>query len=135
MRRPANFDEAEELVRRANEEPFGLFAIQHPAPSVPSATSEAAADALTFTAEGKARRATQNMTILALLCSRESGYTRDELDAATNFGLGTICARVKWDLMPTYVAETDQTRPTRRRKPATVLVITDAGRARLRAAA
>ena len=134
-------DEMEELIRREHAakrpmEPFGLFAIQHPAPSVPSSTSEAQADRLTHTEAGRAQRTTQCDEILLLLSRCESGYTRDELDTALGYGLGTICARVRWDLIPTFVDESDEiTRPTRRRKPAKVLFITPAGRKRLEAAA
>jgi hypothetical protein len=134
-------DEAEELrrrelVARKNAPPLGgLFEIQHPAPSVPNAASETAADRLQFTKAGRASRASQNLQLLRLICSRDSGYTRDELDAETGYGAPSICARVKWDLMPLYVMEADAFRKTRKGINAKVLLPTDAGRKRIAGAA
>lgn len=130
-------DETEAMIQRANaakSAPLpGLFEIQHPAPSQPAPASEHAADALTFTEKGRNRRAKQLLTILALIGSRDCGYTGDEIDAVTNAGSGSITARVD-DLrtMQYIVTRHDISRKTRRGKPAAVQMITDKGRDRLK---
>lgn len=109
--------------------------IEWPAPSVPSAASENAADALTRTPEGKQRRASQNVRILRLLDTTARGFTRDELSEATGIPIQTICARIGHDLIARgYVDESETiTRLTRSGKPAAVLFITVKGHAWLAA--
>ena len=104
--------------------------IQWQAPSVPVETSEIAAAKQTDTAQGRERRETQQRRILELLASRESGYTRDELAAATGLPINVVCVRVSDLDARGYVDRTsDLTRPTRTKSPAKVLFITPAGRA------
>ena len=132
-------DEAEEMRRKTRPvmAPIGgLFEIQHPAPSQPAPASEAAADSLTMTRRGKDRRATQLLRVLALIGSRESGYTIDEIDYETGLGSGSICARID-DLRTMGYIDTSETikRKTRRQFPASVQFITTKGRERLKVAA
>ena len=122
-------------AKRNTPELGGLFEVQFPAPSVPNSSSEAAADRLQFTKAGRNSRASQNLQLLRLICSKDAGYTRDELDAETGYGAPSICARVKWDLMPVYVMESDAFRKTRKGINAKVLLATDAGRRRIAGAA
>ena len=126
----------ENARKRTAESLPGLFEIQHPAPSQPSLASEQAADSLTHTRKGKERRATQLHRVLALIASRESGFTIDEIDAETNMGTGALCARVD-DLRTMGWIDTSGTimRKTRRGKNASVHFATPAGRRRLEAAA
>ncbi len=74
--------------------------IAWPAPSAPTPTSEAAADRLTHTTKGRAKRERDLVTLLTLIASRESGYTRQELADESNIPLQTVCARVGYDLGP-----------------------------------
>ena len=135
MRYDENEYERAVRLRRLNQPIGGLFEIQHPAPSVSNASSEAAADRLQFTRAGRASRASQNLQLLRLICSRESGYTRDELDAVTGYGAPSICARVKFDLIPMYIVESTESRKTRKGMNAKVLVATAFGRKRVAEAA
>lgn len=134
------YDESEHeravRLRNLNTPIGGLFAVQHPAPSVPSPASESAADALTHTRKGKDRRATQLHRVLSLIASRESGYTIDEIDAETNLGTGALCARVD-DLRTMGWIDTSATimRKTRRGRSAAVHFATPSGRAKLLVAA
>ena len=104
-------DETEELIRREHaakrpQEPFGLFAIQHPAPSAPRETSENAADALQ-TPSGRIKRETVARRILGLIASREAGYSSPEIEEA-GYYTGTVCARVD-DLRFLGLIETSET--------------------------
>lgn len=133
-------DEAEDMIRRAHEAknaPLpGLFEIQHPAPSVPSAASEAAADHLTFSRRGKDKRALQSLRVLELIASRESGYTIDEIDQALNIGSGSVCARIDDLRSMGYIdTSTKVFRKTRRGRNAAVQFATVKGRERLKVAA
>ena len=106
--------------------------IEWPAPSQPSATSEAAADAIT-TPTGKARREAKLVRLLQLIASRESGYTIDELDAETQLGTGTICPRIDELRLAGFIDTSETvTRPTRRKREAAVHFATIKGRAACR---
>ena len=111
----------------------GLFDLCYPAPSVPVDTSEAAADALSFTPAGKARRRKAQLTVLAILASRD-GATIDEIDALTGYGTGTICPRVDELRTAEWIKTTTETRRTRKGSNARVHVITALGRLKLAAA-
>ena len=133
-------DEVEQANYAANQKKAapigGLFEIQFPAPSVPSSSSEAAADRLTHTQRGIYRRAKQLLRVLEVIASRESGYSLDELDGETSLGTGALCARID-DLRTAGLIDTSETirRKTRRGVMAKVHFVTPAGRARLKAAA
>lgn len=103
-----------------------LFAA--PAPSVPVPTSEAAADAVDGPA-GRRRAADIRARILALLCSRESGFTCDELEVETGVPGNTIRPRLaELHTMGLIEASTSITRPTRTGKRARVVFATTKGR-------
>ena len=106
-----------------------------PAPSVPSPTSEAAADAFE-TPAGRQRAAIVRMRMLRIIGSSERGATSDELGATMQIGSGTVCPRVT-ELRAAGLIDTSEEirRPTRTGKSAAVHFITPAGRQKLEAAA
>ena len=123
-------DEAElarwrENVSRDQVKGLDLFAF--PAPSAPRETSENAADALQ-TPAGQVKRATVALRILALIASRESGYSSPEIEEA-GYYTGTVCGRVD-DLRVTGLIDTSETlrRRSKRGHDASVHFVLEKGR-------
>lgn len=110
-------------------QPVSVAQVQFDAPSAPTPSSEAAADALS-TPSGKARRQSQNRRLLALLAARESGYTREELAEASGIPINVICARVHDCAAMGWLDKSSEiTRLTKTGSKASVLFITSQGRA------
>lgn len=102
--------------------------IRWPAPSNRSAPSEAAADALTHTAEGISRREQCIILICRAVAGVNAGMTMKEMQHATGLESGTICPRVIEDCVPRgYLRKTEQRRRTAKAS-AFVYVITDEGK-------
>lgn len=125
------FDESEHM--RATHQPMAepdLFSqpatgIAWPAPSVRNDASEAAADELTHTPKGRARREHQLVTLLETLAKYVGGLTRHELAHLTGISLQTVCARVGFDLGPRGFADVES---TLRRDKRQVVFISEKGR-------
>jgi hypothetical protein len=103
-----------------------LFAA--PAPSVAVPTSEAAADAVD-SPDGRQRAAAIRSRLLVLLCSREAGFTADELEVETGVPGNTVRPRLA-ELHTAGLIEASATitRATRTGKQARVVFPTTAGR-------
>jgi hypothetical protein len=112
---------------KGRDEGPSLFDIAWPAPVVPVDTSEAAADALTHTEQGRARRRATQMVVLELV-GRSGGATIDEVDEITEYGTGTICPRVDELRAAGWIETTAAKRLTRKGSAARVHVITKLGR-------